>query len=295
MGILAKVGGWIENNLPTIAKTAKKVAAFVQAAATIAEAHLEGRVIVTEPADKKSQESYKYPEERPDFFSSNSGKSKFDEVMAQLDDNKRQLSSLDQENVAEHHRIALQIDVMELIVCSQTFERFTNNVNIHAANLQIHLHTIKNTAGLLDAVNRQRTGIKALMCTVNHLINVLKLNEKVDKIEGIDVDIKQGAISIIDAYKAFEETRDLLIAELTAYEGAVKQQLDRVDRVRVAARKIDGMSAQVSNWLEKSIEPSLIAARNLAKELKAELAMIPRLEAELRRDLLEMNSKEELI
>lgn len=293
MGILAKVGAWIATNLPTIIKVGKKVAAFVHAAASIAEAHLEGRTIVTEPADKKS--SRKPSTERPDFSASEGGKTKFDELVTQLDDNRRQLSTLDQGNVAEHRRIALQIDVMELIVCAQTFERFTNNVNIHAANLQIHLHTIRNTAGLLDAVNRQRTGIKALMGTVNHLINVLKLNDKVDKIEGIDIDMKQGTISIIDAYKAFEDTRDLLVAELAAYEGAVAQQFERVERVRASALKVDGMSAQVSKWLTGSVEPSLDDARTLARELKSELQMIPRLEAELRKDLLESTPTDDAI
>ena len=174
---------------------------------------------------------------------------------------------------------------MELVVSSSTFERFSNNINLHAANLQIHLQTIQNTAGLQDDVNRQRVAIKALMKTVNHLVNVLGVGDKVKKIDGLDIDIRPDSISIHGAYKAFENTRSLLLDEIDSFSKAIDGQLVRIEEVRSAARYIPNSSRKVSSWLENSVEPKLIDAKKHADELKGELLMIPRLKGKLRKEL----------
>lgn len=288
MAFLAKVGAWVATNLPTFLRMTKGVAKFVHSAAEAAEALLEGRRIVgTDAPASKRRTTIQPSDDRPDFFSTN--KSQADPVadlVARVDESKKHLATIEQDNQIDHKRIALQIDVMELMISAQTFERFTNNINLHAANLQTHLYTIKNTAGLLDDVNRQRVAIKALMQTVNHMINVLNIDGEVQKISGIDINLRQGAISIADSYRAFEATRDLLVSEIDSYSASIGEQLARADRVRQSARLVPSMSGNVSKWLEKTVEPKLFAAKEAADELRGEVTMIPRIEATLRRELL---------
>lgn len=288
MAFLATVGIWVVTNLPTFLKMAKRVAKFVHSAAEASEALLEGRKIVGMDAPvSKKREKPERADERPDFMSTK--KSQADPVadlVARVDESKKHLAAIEHDNEIDHKRISLQIDVMELMISAQTFERFTNNINLHAANLQTHLYTIKNTAGLLDDVNRQRVAIKALMQTVNHMINVLNIERDVPKISGIDINIRQGAISIADSYRAFEATKELLVVEIESFTTSIDDQLARADRVRQSARVVPSMSGTVSKWLEKSVEPKLLAAKKAADELRGEVTMIPRIESTLRRELL---------
>jgi len=288
MTFLANIGIWVTQNLPTFLKVTKGVAKFIHSAAEVGEALLEGRKIVGTAAPSSKKKGKANAEgERPDFFSTGASRSDpVADLVVRVDESKKRLAAVEQDNETDHRRISLQIDVMELMISAQTFERFTNNINLHAANLQTHLYTIKNTAGLLDDVNRQRVAVKALMQTVNHMINVLRIEAVVPKIAGIDINIKQGAISIADSYRAFEATKDLLIAEIDSYTIAIDDQLERADRVRQSASLVHSMSGSVSKWLEKSVEPKLLAAREAAGEMKAEITMIPRIEATLRRELL---------
>lgn len=288
MGILANISVWVVTNLPTVVKVVKKVAGLVHKTAEVVDALLEGRKAIADHGEAETQQpkQRKQRAERPDILSDRTETpNEISALVQSIDENKKSLQTVSQKNEVQHSRIQLQIDVMELIVSSQTFERFTNNISLHAANLQIHLQTIQNTVGLLDDVNRQRVGIKALMRTVNHLVNVLGVGDKVDKIEGIDVDMHPGTISILRAYEAFENTRDLLIVEIDSFTDAVAVQLERVEHVRTAARKLPDASRKVSSWLEKSVEPKLLDAKKQAESLRGDLSVIPKLEANLRRGL----------
>lgn len=291
MAFLVNVGIWVTQNLPTFFKITKGVAKFIHTAAEAGEALLEGRKIVGSDAPQpKKKARAGTPDERPDFMSAKKSQSDpVADLVVRVDESKKQLATIEHENDIEHKRISLQIDVMELMISAQTFERFTNNINLHAANLQTHLFTIKNTAGLLDDVNRQRVATKALMRTVNHMINVLNIEGSVPKISGIDINIRHGAISIADSYRAFEATKDLLVSEIGAYSTAIDDQLVRADRVRESAKLVPSMSGNVSKWLEKSVEPKLIAAKDAAAEIFGEITMIPRIESTLRRELLNPN------
>jgi len=150
-------------------KTADKALSTAQ---DVVDALLKGRVyIYVNPSESSTEKSNTM--ERPDIMGSKYAKpDEIEELHSSINENKKKLSTIKNENELEHRRIQLQIDIMELIVSAATFERFANNINLHASNLNIHLQTIQNTAGLLDSVNRQRVAIKALMGTINHLINV---------------------------------------------------------------------------------------------------------------------------
>jgi hypothetical protein len=293
MGILSKIGTWVANNLPTVTKFVKKAAEVVHKTASIVDALLEGRTILVDDEKHQSTERTKNHNSRPDVIGERQSHStEITELQLSIDESKKKLLTIEETNDMGHRRIQLQIDVMELVVSSSTFERFTNNINLHAANLQIHLQTIQNTAGLLDDVNRQRVAIKALMGTVNHLVNVMNVGDKVKKLEGLDIDMRPGSISILGAYEAFENTRGLLLQEIESFSGAIQEQMTRIESVRSAARHIPDASRKISSWLSDSVEPKLLDAKKSSDELKGELLVIPRLEANLRRELATLKPDE---
>lgn len=285
MGLLSSIKIWVGGAI-SVAKTVVSAAAiFVSKAATVVDALLEGKSII-ESKESSSADNRDCNIERPDIMGrSGSRNSEIAELQSTIDESRKKLISVKEDNELEHRRIQLQIDIMELIVSASTFERFTNNINLHASNLQIHLHTIQNTSGLLDDVNRQRVAIKALMGTVNHLINVTGSTEKVRKLEGLDIDIRPGSISIHSAYDAFENTRSLLLNEIDSFSKSIQSQMERIEDVRAAARKLPDASRKVSSWLNESVEPKLLDAKRSAEQLKGDLLVIPRLENDLRRNL----------
>jgi hypothetical protein len=286
MGVLTNVGQWVTKNLPTVVSFVKKVAKFTVEAKAVVDVLLEGRKIVLQEGKDAIKKNGKIKDDRLNILSSKpKSNNEISLLVKSINENKKTLQTVRQCNEVDHNRIGLQIDVMELIVSAQTFERFTNNISLHAANLQIHLRTIQNMVGVLDAVNRQRTGVKALMKTVNHLINVLGVEDKVDRIDGVDVNMRPGSISIFEAYEAFENTRNILIEEIILFAGATDLQLQRVEDVRCAAQKLPEISSKVSSWLGTSVEPKLMAAKKQAESLRGELVMIPKLEMSLRRVL----------
>jgi hypothetical protein len=287
MGILASIGSWVMRNLPTVVKIVKKAADLVSKSAAVVEALLEGKKLVNDVGPSTTKPKSATEIERPNLVGDEDKKpsNDFSMLVERIDESRNKLASIKNENEIEHRRIQLQIDIMELLVSAQTFERFTNNINLHAANLQIHIHTIQNSAGMLDDINRQRVAIKALMGSFNHLVNVLGVGDKVKKIEGINIDIKPGAVSIHGAYEAFENTRTLLLNEIDSFHTAIGVQLTRVENVRSTAKHIPGISSKISYWIEKSVEPRLLDAKANAESLKGELSVIPRLEASLRKEL----------
>lgn len=285
MSILANVTGWVNRAIVAAKPLLKKAEKFVSKATVIVNALADGRDLLDREENPKEKSSTS--NERPNVISdfNDSSCNDLEEIYLSIDESKKKLDVITKNNEQDHKRIQLQIDIMELIVSSSTFERFTNNVSIHASNLQIHLQAIHNTSGIMDQLDRHRRSLKALMGTVNHLINITDQKGSVKKLEGIDVDIKPQSISIKSAYEAFENTRNLLLNEIDQFSASIDMQLKRVESVRAAARKVPNQSKKVNDWLVNSVEPSLIEARNSAAELSGELVVIPKLENNIRRKL----------
>lgn len=287
MGILSTIGGWVSGAIRVAKNIASGAEKILSTASSVVDALLQGREIINEGHMNEPAKSKKGSVgERPDIMGhKNSSVDEIAELHSSIDENKKHLSTIQDKNELEHRQIQLQIDIMELIVSASTFERFTNNINLHASNLNIHLQTIQNTAGLLDSVNRQRVAIKALMGTVNHLINVTGSESSVRKLEGLDIDVRPDSISIYGAYKSFENTRALLISEIESFSTSISEQMNRIDSVKSAARNIPGQRAKVNSWLSETVEPKLFDAKNAAEKLKGELEIFPRLETKLRAEL----------
>ncbi|TOO94666.1 hypothetical protein CGH26_27850, partial [Vibrio parahaemolyticus] len=94
-------------------------------------------------------------------------------------------------------------------------DRSMKNVKIHASSLSVHNQNMRNISGLVEEVNTLRYGLKAAISTINYNANLLaKDGTKPRKIEGIDLEKKDGAISMVAAYDSFDRTRELLRNEV---------------------------------------------------------------------------------
>lgn len=292
MGIISSIASWVSDGMIKVTKIAKRAAEVVYRGADYIEKLMKGKTLLEEIEEKREPKIYRRDLKRIYVVGSDNPTEQvgdeFSQLFSKIDEGRKKLISVERDNNTEHHRIKLQIDMMELMISAQTVERFTNNIHIHASNLQIHLHTIQNTAGLLDDVNRQRRAVKALMKTVNHLINVTGAASKVEPIEGVDIDMKKGNISIHGAYIAFENTKDLLLKEVECYKHSLEEQLHRLEDIRVASRKTPKLMKKINNWVTQEIEPSLMHARKEASALEADLVVIPKLELDLQRELKEI-------
>jgi len=311
MGFLAAIGTWVATNLPTIVKVTKKIAAFVHNSAEVVDAFLDGRAFVDiKIEDRKSAQPRTLQVNVPRPAQAPIRRIELDAVevkqrenhsllTAQIDDRKRELDqhkrefeqyksdlelyrkNMDQDvlqDAIEHKKMKLQIDILELIIAAQHLERFSNNIRIHSANLETHYQTIRNMTGILDDVNHHRVAIKALIRTVNHIINVGKFSGTVDKIAGIDIDMKEGAISIHDSYKAFENTRTLIVEEISGYLAYLSSQRTAIARVRVSAKDLPNVNTRVSQWLDDTVLPAISKAENGAKALGTDLEIFQKIE-----------------
>lgn len=311
MGFLAAIGTWVATNLPTFVKVTKKIAAFVHNSAEVVDAFLDGRAFVDiKIEDRKSAQPRALDSSVSRPITAPIRRIELDAIevkqhenhsllTAQIEDNKRELyqhkvefeqykkdlkryrKNMEQDvlqDALEHKKMKLQIDILELIIAAQHLERFTNNIRIHSANLETHYQTIRNITGILDDVNHQRVAIKTLIRTVNHMINTGKYSVPVEKIAGIDVEMKEGAISIHDSYIAFENTRTLIVEEICGYLTYLSSQRSAIERVRASARDLPNVNTRVSQWLNDTVLPAISKAENGAKALATDLEIFQMIE-----------------
>lgn len=185
----------------------------------------------------------------------------------------QQIQQLRHEQTEANRRSALHSQWMNLVLQSSAFDRYISNIEIHAANLEIHLHTIRNVTGLVEDVNALRFGLKRTMGTVNHLINLIHNAGlgHADKLAGIDVERDEGAISIRAAYGAFEKTRGLLSAEVRSLVVLAEQHLHEVRRVQGDAATHGDYGRLLSDSLEHHVVPQLIAVQRVGRQVGADV------------------------
>jgi hypothetical protein len=287
-GALKTVTKWVKEAAAPIATVVKKVGSWMKDIGHVTEAHLEGKNIVLDDTtnNKTKKESIDYG--RPDF----SGDA-FDEekqtLLIKIEESKSAIQKIDKQSVERYNKLQLQIEVVELIIASQTFNRFASNIQLHESNLRIHHQTIQNSAGLLDAVNRQRVGIKALMTQMNRVIRSLDTaginSTGCEQIKNIDVDPRPGAISIANAYKSFEEARQLLENEASEYITMVDQQISRALKIKSLAESVPDKKNPVSNWIDRRILPGLKQSKLSTEDLLMSISTIPVIEAEEQEEL----------
>jgi hypothetical protein len=160
---------WVAKNAPAILSAIRQVPDFAIAAVGLVQAHMDGRVSVREirpVGDSKILEDIS----RPDILvASEHASSRLDALQADLNEQRRSLSKANEDNELQHNRMLLEIEIVELIISAQTFQRFANNLNIHASNLKIHFQSLKNQAEMFDVIRRQNEALAQLKAAVDHL------------------------------------------------------------------------------------------------------------------------------
>lgn len=277
MGLLSDIAKFCVKAAPLAMTIIDRADDIGRVVVRISDSVKKGWAIFNEPA-KNSPAPKKRKSERPDVMGRHAVKENdVDEIRRELVEYHDKLSGLSTENSLEHCRIALQMDIVELISTSNSIPRFIGNITIHASNLDIHLKTIYNTASMLDDVNHQRVAVKALMKTVNQLIYHSGIGDKVDKISGIDVDAKLDIRSIEMTYEAFGNTYDLLIDDVESFLESIADQQVRIARVRTIAQTVPDKALEVLHWLNDDIEPELIIAKQKLESLRMTLLSMPEL------------------
>jgi len=166
--------------------------------------------------------------------------------------------------------IALQVELVRLRASADLIDRSMKNVKIHASSLSVHYQNMRNINGLIDDVNTLRHGLKAVISTINYNANIQSgADSKLRKIEGIDVEKTEGAISQVAAYDAFDRTRELLRSEVIDLSEVASKHLNDINNLKANAADLGGpLGAQVIEFVDKQITPIIKKAESAGLLLK---------------------------
>ncbi len=138
---------------------------------------------------------------------------------------------------------------------------------------------MRNINGLTNDVNALRGGLKQLMKTFNHNMNVLGAQSeesKLKKIEGVDIDLKDGAVSLVSAFDAFDRTRQLLSEEIIELSKLAKSHSADLENLKINAGTLDGeVGAQVIRFIDSKIKPIIARAEQSSYLLQDEMKSLP--------------------
>ena len=281
-GVISTVSNWAKEAVKPIANVVKKVGSWMKDVGQITEAHLEGKNIIMEddvprrpvPLKRRAGSDLVWDAE-DDLVAERQS------LMIKIEEQNSKISTLDRAAKENQNQTKLQLEVIELIIASQTIGRFAANIQLHEANLRIHHQSIQNSVGMLDSINRQRVGIKALFTQVNKIvlsIDSAGINRHgATQIKDINVDPRPGAISISNAYAAFDETAGLLHNEAEEFIHLTERQMERALKVKAMAASVPGKQRRIEDWIDRSIVPSLRQAKKSTHNLLLSLDEIPKI------------------
>lgn len=281
-GVISTVSNWAKEAVRPIANVVKKVGSWMKDVGQITEAHLEGKKIIMEdetaprclPMRKRNDDSLIW--DADDYIIKER-----QSLLIKIEEQNSKISSIDRSSRENQVQTKLQLEVIELIIASQTIGRFAANIQLHEANLRIHHQSIQNSVGMLDSINRQRVGIKALFAQVNKIILSIDsagINRYgATQIKDINVDPRPGAISISNAYAAFDETVGLLQNEAQEFIYLTEKQMERALKVKAMASSVPGKQQRIEHWIDRSIAPSLRQAKKSTQNLLLSLEEIPKI------------------
>ena len=281
-GVISTVSNWAKEAVKPIANVVKKVGSWMKDVGQITEAHLEGKNIIMEDDTPRRLTP---PRRRADsdliWDAEDNLIAERQSLMIKIEEQNSKISTLDRTAKENQNQTKLQLEVIELIIASQTIGRFAANIQLHEANLRIHHQSIQNSVGMLDSINRQRVGIKALFTQVNKIILSIDsagINRYgATQIKDINVDPRPGAISISNAYSAFDETAGLLHNEAEEFIHLTEKQMQRALKVKAMAASVPGKQRRIEDWIDRSIVPSLRQAKKSTHNLLLSLDEIPKI------------------
>ena len=171
----------------------------------------------------------------------------------------------------------MQIELSRLRNSAELIDRAIKNVKIHASGLSVHYQNMRNINGLVDDVNTLRYGLKAIISTMNYNVNILSGEGKdLQKIDGVDINKKQGAISQVAAFDAFDRNRELLKEEVVELSSLSTKHLRDVQQLKVNAATVGGsLGLQVVEYIDREIVPIFKSTESAGLLLKSEVSKLP--------------------
>jgi hypothetical protein len=268
MGFFQKIGEWIKPAVRVVRYVVETIDDCFNGPSISEEyGELTRKILPSDFVDKK-------PGTKPPDFISQIEISKIDN---EIGDVRKTMTIQCQEQAVTNKTLAIQTEIMKLALCASAFDRYTNNIRLHASNLSIHLQTIRNVKGLTDDVNSLRFGLKRAIGTINHMANIIngQNSGKVEKIEGVDIDMKDGAISLNAAYRTFEKTKDLLVEEIAALSNLSDEHMNDVRMVQERAAELGPFGQKIIDYLDEKVLPKLTQTKKLGLNLKNEIKSLP--------------------
>lgn len=213
------------------------------------------------------------PNNAPDFY----GEIDKSQIEQKLSEQNKKLIVHSTEIKETKKIMALQIELTRLRSSADLIDRAMKNVKIHASSLSVHYQNMRNINGLIDEANDFRHGLKAVISTLNYNANLMSNDGgKPRKIEGIDIDKKDGAISQVAAFDAFDRTRELLCDEVVELSELSTKHIKDIQRLKENAADLGGqLGNQIINFVDSEIIPIIKKSESAGLILKSEVSQLP--------------------
>ena len=211
----------------------------------------------------------------PNFLSKSAGNA----LTEKINEHEDKIEILNNELVYARKFMAIQNEFSRLRNSAELIDRGMANVKIHASSLSTHFQNMRNINGLTEDVNALRGGLKHIMRTFNHNMNVLGANSEptqLRKIEGVDVKLKDGAVSLVAAFDAFDRTRELLSEEIyTLSKIANAHSKDILNLKKHATDLEDDLGRNIVKFIDTKIIPVINNAKKGGLLLQEEIEYLP--------------------
>lgn len=211
----------------------------------------------------------------PNFLSKSAGNA----LTEKINEHEDKIEILNNELVYARKFMAIQNEFSRLRNSAELIDRGMANVKIHASSLSTHFQNMRNINGLTEDVNALRGGLKHIMRTFNHNMNVLGANSEptqLRKIEGVDVELKDGAVSLLAAFDAFDRTRELLSEEIyTLSKIANAHSKDILNLKKHATDLEDDLGRNIVKFIDTKIIPVINNAKKGGLLLQEEIEYLP--------------------
>ena len=211
----------------------------------------------------------------PNFLSKSAGNA----LTEKINEHEDKIEILNNELVYARKFMAIQNEFSRLRNSAELIDRGMANVKIHASSLSTYFQNMRNINGLTEDVNALRGGLKHIMRTFNHNMNVLGANSEptqLRKIEGVDVELKDGAVSLVAAFDAFDRTRELLSEEIyTLSKIANAHSKDILNLKKHATDLEDDLGRNIVKFIDTKIIPVINNAKKGGLLLQEEIEYLP--------------------
>lgn len=211
----------------------------------------------------------------PNFLSLSTGNA----LSTKVNEHEDKIEILNKELIYTRRLMAVQNEFSRLRNSAELIDRGVANIKIHASSLSTHFQNMRNINGLTNDVNALRSGLKHIMRTFNHNMNVIGANSdasQLQKIEGVDVELRSGAVSLVAAFDAFDRTRELLSEEIYALSKIANAHSKDIQNLKKHAADLDDdLGRNIIKFIDAKIIPVINNAKNGSLLLQEEIDHLP--------------------